>query len=94
MPSLLRAMEGGQTEADETSGPSSYPTGGFSVRSNLGRVDRAMAEIDDLDTGVEVTSVSDDNALIVQAYDKAAGGEIASGTDLSDNTVTHFATRL
>lgn len=94
MPSLLRAARGGQSAADDVSGPSSYPTGGFSVRTDLGRVDRAVAEGDSLDNGYEVTSIADDNALVIQAYDKAAGGEIAGGTDLSDDTVTYLAKRL
>ena len=94
MSSILRAAAGGQSESEEVSAPDSYPTGGFSVRSNLGRVDRALAEGDSLDNGYEVTSIASNNAMVVQAYDKAAGGEIGAGTDLSGDTVTYIAERL
>jgi hypothetical protein len=91
---VLRAASGQEQDVRSVSGPSSYPTGGFSVRADIGRVSEAITQGDSVDNGYVVTAINDSNALVVQAYDKAAGGEIAGGTDLSDDSITYFANRL
>lgn len=90
----LVARSGQVTESNDTSGPTSYPTGGFSVRTNIGRVDEALVEGDSGTNVYEKTSVGDNNAIVIQAFSQASGGEIAAGTDLSGDTITYTAYML
>lgn len=92
MGDVLQASKGQQAESETLAGPSSYPTGGFSHRSDLGRVDAVHGDVDDGTQEVTMTA-SDDNAVVIQAFSQG-GGEIAAGTDLSGDTYTYTAHRL
>lgn len=91
---ILRAQNGMQTNVDSASGPSSYPTGGFSVSTDLGRVDEASVDIDNPLYEARLDSVTSKNSLLVEAYSQASGTELAAGTDLSTDSVTYTAHRL
>lgn len=93
MPNILRAANGQQNESDSFAGPSSYPTGGFSHRTDLGRVDNASVELDRGDFEAHVESIDDDNNLVIQAFSQG-GGEAAAGTDLSSDTFTTDSYRV
>lgn len=94
MPNVLRARSHQQAEADSVSGPSSYASGtGFSIRSNLGRVDEVDVEIDNASWEARA-SVADDNAIVAQFYSQGSGTEVADATDLSADTVHWTAHRL
>lgn len=94
MTNILRASAGGMTEQESLSGPESYPTGGFSVRSNLGRVNNVIVDGDSDTYEYEASSIDDNNAFVVQAWDRSDGTEAGAGTDLSEETVTYSAARL
>lgn len=88
----LQATEGRQVEVESVDGPSSYPTGGFSARSNLGRVDESTVEA--VGEAYEASStVDDDNAVVIEAYSQG-GGEVPAGDDISGTTFTYQAYRL
>lgn len=90
----LVAQSGQVTEADSTSGPGSYPTGGFSIQTNIGRVDQAMVEGDNGTYDYELNSVASHNVVVVQAYNNSTGSEVSSNTDLSGDTITYAAYML
>lgn len=93
MARILRAAKEQQSDHDSTSGPGSYSTGGFSIRTNLGRVDEF--DVDAADATYEAqASVSDNNALVVEAHAQDGTGETAAGTDLSGVTFHYSAYRL
>lgn len=93
MVKILRAASGQQTAVEDGSGPTSYPSGGYSMRSKLGRVDSAHAEIDSGEYQAHVESINDNNALVIQVYSQG-GSEVGGGTDLSDETVRTDSSRL
>lgn len=94
MPDLLRAASGQQVQTSSESGPSSYPTGGFSIRTGLGRVDEALVQNGNASYEARLDSISDNNAIVVTMYSQGTGTELAAGTDLSDDSVTYQAKRL
>jgi len=89
-PTPLVARSGQLQETDHVSGPNSYATGGFSVRTNIGRVDNQIVEGDNA-TYEFRASVADNNAIVVSAYSQSTGTEVAANTDLSGVTVTYTA---
>ena len=96
---LLRAASGQEAAVDDVAPeePTSYPTGGFSVRSSLGRIDDASVSADDGDWEARVTAVgSGDRANFcnVQVYSQDGSGEAADGTDLSDTSFLLRTERL
>lgn len=90
----LVARSGQLTEADSTSGPGSYPTGGFSIQTRMGRVDQAIVEGDNGAYDYKLNSVASHNQIVVQAYSQGSGTEVAANTDLSGDTVTYTAYML
>jgi len=91
---ILEATQGQQNEGRSFAGPSSYPTGGFSARSDLGRVDEATVQVDNGSYDAHVESVADNNALIVQVVEEDTASEVGGGTDLSGETFVQTAYRL
>lgn len=81
-------------EQDSVTATESYQSGGFSVRSSMGRVDNVIVEGDSDTRTYEATSIDDDNAIVVQAFNRSDGSEAGEGTDLSDDTITYRASRL
>lgn len=92
MPNILTGTKGQQVEADSAAGPTSYPTGGFDRNSDLGRVDHAVAEIDNGDFVAHVEAIAD-NTLTIQVFSQG-GNEVADATDLSANQITAYSYRL
>jgi len=89
-PQPLQAKSGQLSEVNNEAGPTSYTTGGFSIRTGLNRVDNAIVQGSD-GTYEMRESVSDHNAIVVTAHSQASGGELPAGTDLSSVTVTYAA---
>lgn len=98
MVNVLRAATHQEAEEDAVVGPASYPTGGFTIRSDLGRVDEVIVhaqESGDNQKPFDATAeVQDDNAIVVSAFSQATGVEAAAGTDLSAITFSWTAHRL
>lgn len=94
MPDVLRARSHQQIEADSISGPGSYESGvGFSIRSNLGRVDEVDVEVNNADYEARA-SVADNNAIVATFHSQASGTELPDAADLSTDTVHWTAYRL
>ena len=99
MTNVLRARSHQQTEADSVSGPSSYTSGdGFSVRSNLGRVDQVDPEIDNNLWEARLDSIASNNTMVFQFFSQSTSGasapEAPDGTDFSGDKVHWTAHRL
>lgn len=94
MSDILRAASGQQSESLSQDGPSSYPSGGFSIRTNLGRVDEAMVQTDDMGFDAKVSQVTDNNVLQVAVVSQDSGNEVSDSTDLSGVSFTYDAYRL
>ena len=94
----MRAATHQQGEMDSVTGPQTYDSGaGFSVRSDLGRVDEAevwAGEDDDNKPFDATVTVQNDNELVIHAYSQATGVEAADDTDLSSINFTWLAERL
>lgn len=93
MPDIIQASSGQQSVTEDVSGPSSYPSGGFSHRTDLGRVDRATAAADAGSVDSSVNTIQNNNEVVISVFSQG-GGEVASGTDLSHDTYTVTANRL
>lgn len=93
MPNLLRAAQGGMSETNSESPPASYPSGGFTVSTDLGRVDEAIVQIDNASWEARLES-TDETEMVVGVYSQGSGNEAAAGTDLSDDSVSYTAARL
>lgn len=94
---LLTAMSGQQSASDTATGPQSYDTGGFSVRTSLGRVDRATASVDNGDREARVTDTGSQdtaNYVNIQVYQQGGAGEVSQDTDLSGDEFLIDAKRL
>jgi len=92
MPNQLRGRFG-EVESNTDAGPTSYPTGGFSIATGLGRISTAMVESDSGSYELRVQSTPTNN-IVTQAFSAGTTNEVAAGTDLSGVTVTYTATRL
>jgi len=91
--SLLKATT--QQEISSTAGPDAYENGdGYSVSTDLARVDEADASTDASGVEARVTSVASYNTLVVKMYSTESGDEYAQGADLSDDTVVYEAYKL
>lgn len=77
---ILEAVRGqtSSVESDAREGAISYNTGGYSYRSDLGRVDVAQAQNHGTSQIAKVTNITDDNLVVVQVFSQTAGvvGEI------------------
>lgn len=96
MPNILRAASGQQSDIDSVSGPTTYPSnaGVFSVRTDLGRVDQAMVQVDNSQLTTRVESISSNNILNISVNSVATATPVQAGTDLSGDTFTYAAWRL
>lgn len=96
---ILRAATGQQSSVDtlDDQQPGSYSTGGFSVRSSLGRVDDATVSVDSPDYEARVTGTGDDdraNYANIQIYSQDGTGEVAADTDITEDTFVLRTNRL
>lgn len=94
----MRAATHQQSEMNSVSGPQSYDSAtGFSVRSDLGRVDEVevwAGEEDSTKPFDATAEVADDNAIVISAFSQDTGVEAQDDTDLSGITFTWIAERL
>lgn len=93
MSNVIRASSHQQNDTNTRTGPSSYPSGGFSLRTDLGRVDEATVEAQDGDWEA-VNSGTTGNNHIQTAVFSQGGNEAQAGTDLSSINFTYDAYRL
>lgn len=93
-PNVLTASSGQQNEPNNVAGPSSYPTGGFSIRTNLGRVDQAIIQGDNSARSYKVQSTPTNHIVATAHSAGSSGTELASGTDLSSDNIVYDAYRL
>jgi len=95
MPDTIEGDEGGSVSLQSASGPSSYDAGaGFTVASNLGRVNEFMVDSDGENNVPGNQTVTNDNEMVVQVFNQDGTGEIAGGTDISGTTFTFLSARL
>lgn len=95
MPNILQAQSGQTNQVDSIAGPGSYESGdGFSITTNLGRVDEATAEIDNSTWDARATGVADNNTVVVSVFSSDSAGEAPQDTDLSGDEITYSASRL
>lgn len=91
-------VSGGPNESPPNSLPTSYSTGGFSLKTSLDRVDAAHAELSNGSWETVVTSASTDNNnsfFTVEVYSQGtAGNEAEAGTDFSGDQLTYVAHKL
>lgn len=93
MPVNILSATNGEQQTNSVSGPSSYPTGGFSVDTDLARASEALVGTDAEAYEARVESTSD-NSLVIGMYSQGSGTEIAAGTDLSGDSLTYNAYML
>jgi len=98
-PNVLRTSSGQLQAADSVDGPSSYPTGGFSVNTDLGRVNTAMVDSNNDSYEARATGVgsagsgTQEGFVVVQLYSQDGTGEVDAGTDVSGTEVSYSAFR-
>lgn len=85
--------EGKLIEGETVSGDSSYPSGGYTFRSQTGLVRQAVAEANSVDYTAHAT-VSDSNEVSVVVSSADTGGEVSGGTDLSGEDFTVISLRM
>lgn len=96
---ILRAATGQQAGVDnlDDQQPNSYSTGGFSVRSSLGRINDATVSVDNGDWEARVTNIGTGdraNFANVQVYSQDGSGEAANNTDIESDTFVLRSERL
>lgn len=89
---VLNAASGQLEEQTSVSGPNSYDaTNGFSISTNLPRVDEAQTQISAGSVETRVESIASDNTIVVSVFSAASGGELPADTTLSQDTITYSA---
>lgn len=92
-PSILQAETGETIEVQPDAGDddNTYQTGGFSYSSALGRVDTAIAQIQSTSQSAKVTSIVNNNTVVVQVFSQGSGvageegQEVADGLNIADS---------
>lgn len=96
----MRAATHQQVEDDSVPGPETYPSGGFTIDSGLGRVDEVIVTAgESADSGSKpfdaTATVQNHNEILVQAHSQASGVEVADQTEgLQNVTFSWTAQRL
>lgn len=96
----LRAATGKLSEVDTVSGPATYNTGGFTINTNLGRVNEALVNFFGTAPSsvaaheARLQSIVSNNGLLVTVHSQDTGDEFADNTDLSDAEFSYNAHRL
>jgi hypothetical protein len=90
MADILRTATGETQSGSDDSPPSSYPSGGYSLDTDLYRVSNALVEIDNNDLEARATSY-DSNTVIVEVFSEDTGSEVSGGFDLSTDEVGYTA---
>lgn len=96
---ILRAASRQESAVDSLGDqqPNSYSTGGFSVRSSLGRIDEGTVSMDNGDREARVTNIGTGdraNWANVQVYSQDGSGEIPADTVISGDTFVLRTERL
>lgn len=87
-----KTESGALVEVEEETGPTSYPTGGFTVSTELGRVNSAQVDTDDPAYEARNTGASGTEFTVVAT--DPSGTEVSAGTDISSVTFNYTAKRL
>lgn len=96
----MQAASGQVMEMQTVTGPTSYPNGdGFTVQSDLGRVDNFIVQTDSGTIETRNDSVVNNNQMVVKAYTANTSGntpydEVTNDNDLSGDNFTLFASKL
>lgn len=80
----LRAATGEQMEIQTVTGPTSYPTGGFSVVSNLGRVDEFTVQTPSNSIHSKNHDITGYNTMVTTAFSMGTGDAAAEGQEYND----------
>ena len=94
MGSILTAVKGQGLDVNSVAGPTSYNTGGFTIPTDLGRVDEATLQIDNSSFETRVDSIASNNQIAAQVFSQGSGTEASQDSDFSGDTVTYQAYRL
>lgn len=91
---LMRATSGELSETSEVTGPNSYQSGGFTISTDVGRVDEASIEVSSDDTWIAQVTDTNTTSIIATVRSMDSGNEAANDTDLSAVEFTYTAHRL
>lgn len=96
---ILLAASGQQSAVGDLDDqqPNSYSSGGFSVRSSLGRVDEASVSGQQEGQEARVTATGSGdraNYVNVQLYSQGSGNQLQADTDISGDTYILRSERL
>lgn len=101
--SLLRGVVS-EVEVQGVAGPSSYPSGGFTQGSDMGRVDQFMVQVDNPDVYARPHSagtssaITGSNQMVIQVYSantgNSAGTEASANSDFTNDNFVIRAFRL
>jgi hypothetical protein len=94
MGNLLRAATGEISDVDTVAGPDSYPTGGFSIKTSLGRISDTAVSTDAPGYEAREVGAGDPEWLRIEVHSQDGTSEVAGGTDLSGDNFTYQAFRL
>lgn len=89
----VRAASGQQIETDTVDGPT-YNTGGFTISTNLGRVDEFIVYANGSGYEARYASTESNNQAVVTVHSQGSGDEVGDDTDLTGETFTYTAYRL
>lgn len=97
MGTVLRAASGQHIEVTRVTGPTSYPSGdGFSVTSDMGRVDEFTVQSPSDSVLSKNDNITGNNTMVVKAYSMTSNvnNEIEDAVDLSGDDYILTAYRL
>lgn len=83
-----------QGEIERDAGPDSYPAGGANISTNLGRVDRVEADINN--PAYALTAYPDSanpTEFTFELHNVADGTEVTDATDISGDVISYTAYR-
>lgn len=96
----ILSTQGGEIGSDEVTGPDSYSqvtesggsydSGGYSIPTDLIRVDTGLVETDNEGQEARVVSTNE-NFLIVGVYEADGTAQVTGGTDLSNDEFSYQA---
>lgn len=91
MPRTILRAAAGEQQTDSLTGPSSYDSGtGFTIDTDLQRVNDMMVASDNNSWEARVASTTD-NSAVVQVYSQSTNVEAPSGQDLSSVSFVYNA---
>lgn len=94
MVDILEAASGQQIDAGRTAGPSTIVGGIFSIKTNLGRVDEALVDSEDVSWVAAPQDAGEQTYIQVEVASQGSGNAPSDDTDLSGVTFRYAAYRL